>query len=460
MRHLLTPLAALFTTFSALCSEPLTLRQAAELMAAHNHRIASDRLAIEAAESARRSKIGLFIPQIELNSTFLHAQKSLSVDFNPLKPLLSNLPIPELAPLTALDWRYTIQPRTFAVFEADIVAPLFTGGKILAANRAAQLNLLSTQAAARATRLATLSELISRYFACTLSASVIDVRRAVVRTFEKHLEDVNNLIDNGLATKADKLFVEYRLSEARADLRHAELLSTTTEAALTTTIGLDSVRRATTPLFILTSLESLDHFTASARQSNPELDLARHQLSLAGVGVAAARADFFPTIAAFAGGGLTKNVTDILPRWAVGISLNFKLFNGLEREWKYLAARKENLRAERMFEWAESNIDLKTQSLYNTTTSHLIRTLSLYDSIAFARQILENRHEAFLEGLATSTELLDAATELAASQTEQLEAAYNFIVSFAQLLECAGRSESFFDYAESLNRQIIAYENY
>ena len=446
-----------FFNILTLSAEPLSLRRAAELTLEHNQQIAAEQHAVASAEQIAKSKVGLFLPKIELNSTFLHTQHATNISLDPLKSLLQIVDIPQLS---NLDLNYNLLDRNLCLLGGYAIQPIFTGGKIIAANRAARLTLAATESTATATRLATLTTLVERYFATVLSHAAVAVRQKVVAALEQHRNDVKTLIDNGLATTTDILYTEYRLAAATSELRREQLLLRTAERALATTIGIDSLTTATTPLFVVHHLERIEQLTETALKNNPELEYARNLRALANVGVAASRADFFPTIAAVAGGGFTHGVTDILPRWVVGISLSFKIFDGLQREHNHLAARSSLRRAEQLEQWAESNIVLKTESLYNATQSHLMQTLALENSITFARELLNSRRVAFAEGMTTTAELLDAVAMVAAAEIEQLKSAYNFDISLMQLLECMGVSDIFFDYSESDYRQIIEYETH
>lgn len=66
---------------------------------------------------------------------------------------------------------------------------------------------------------------------------------------------------------------------------------------------------------------------------------------------------------------------------------------------------------------------------------------------------------AFDQGVATSTDVVDATLNLARSQIEHLKAAYQFDINLAQLLEASGCSYDFFKYSNSVNKRVISYEN-
>ena len=445
-------LLALLPTYG---QQRLSLSEAANLAIENNPAIKATDHALRAAQRQRQAAIGLYLPQIAVNSGWIRTQKDIGFDLNPLKPLFSEL---NIAPLLGLDWSYTLQPRSFGFIEADITVPIFTGGKIVAANRAAKASERAaySQNIARTDKVVT--ELITRYFGSVLAANSVKVRELLLRSIEQHLSDIIALTDAGMATKADKLYVEFALEDARQQLSAARSQFAIAQRALSTTIGTATTIQTTSDIFIVATIEELDHFKSAALTNNSQLRYITEQRELAKQNVNLKRADFFPEIVAMGGGGFTRNITELLPRWAIGIGLSFKLFNGTTREYNYLAAKDIYRQAEEISISAEQNITLLVEQLYSQTITHLNRVIALNSSISFAEQYLENKRVAFAQSMASSADVIDATLLVAKSHIEQLEAAYNFDISLAQLLETAGESYRFFDYSESKNRQIIEYE--
>lgn len=452
-----TALLLLFTALfdTALAQSSLSLQEASEMMFATNSKIESTEYQTLAAKRKRQAAISLFSPTINIRSAWVHTQKDLAVDINPLKGVLSSF---DLGALLGLDWKYTIQPRNFGFIGADITMPIFTGGKIISAVRAAAISEQIATDQSKSIRQSTFTELVERYFALSLAQSAVKVRRKVVEGMTKHQSDIEQLIAQGMATKADALYIKYKLSEAEQELSTAISSLTLAHQALSSTIGVDSIAQLTTPIFFTPIIESLDYFEELAEQNNSQLSQVEHQRRLAKENVAIHRADFFPEIVAMAGGGFTRHVTDILPRWAVGVGANFTLFNGLKREYQYSAAKNTYKQVEALEKGAKSDIKLLINSLYNKVIASLNRTITLQKSIDFCTEYLQLQQSAFAEGVATSTTVIDATITLAASQIEQLESAYNFDIELAQLLEAAGISEQFFQYLDSNTKHQIVYE--
>ena len=67
-------------------------------------------------------------------------------------------------------------------------------------------------------------------------------------------------------------------------------------------------------------------------------------------------------------------------------------------------------------------------------------------TVAFAESYLDAKQRAFSEGIAPSSDVVDARMNLAKAKVERLAAAYTFDVTLAQLLALAGETEALGSY--------------
>ena len=180
----------------------------------------------------------------------------------------------------------------------------------------------------------------------------------------------------------------------------------------------------------------------------------KKELSIEGVHIQ--RSQFFPQITAMGAANIYNGgVSDILPRWAVGVGVSFKLFDGLARENKYLAAKEVAQEVEQIAIKAHDDINLLIEDLYNQLLNYHNRIISINSSIRFAEEYRQAKEIAFAEGWTTASDLIDAELNLAKARTERLEAAFNYDITLAKLLEAAGISTKFTDYIRQSNIQII-----
>ncbi len=454
----------------------LTIDEALAIATSNNPALKASEYEVRAAEQERRAAIGLRMPQINVTGAYAYLGKDIGVDFNNLKGPVNQLAgnllgsgiiptelIPSLqgliAPMLGADWFLKIQDRSLGFVGGEVTVPLFLGGKINAANRAARIGQQTAEAAGRQTRNALVSELIERYFGLALAEQVVAVRRQVADGVRRHLEDARELEQNGMIASSERLYVEFKMAEAERELANAELQLATVASALNNTLGMDETVSPVSTMFVLTHLEAVEYYKELAEVHNPLLEQVALKRRLAEEGAKVQRAEFMPQVVAMGGASFYDyQVTGILPRWAVGVGVNFKIFDGLNREYKYSAAKQTVRRVNALEQKAGEDIGVLVEKLYNQMDNYANQIVSIDSSIAFAEEYLKVKSAAFLEGMSSSSDLIDAELNLARVRTERMQAAFQYDVLLAQLLEAAGISDEFLDYMRRADARPIAFE--
>ena len=434
----------------------------------------------KAAMQERRAAIGLRMPQINVTGAYAYLGKDIGFDFNDLKgpvkegvaggltALVQNGLIPAdkiptlqglLNPMMDADWFLKVQDQSLGFVGGQVSVPIWLGGKINAANRAARINERTAEEQGNQTRNALISELVERYFGLALAMQVVEVRRQVVDGVRRHLEDAVALEKNGMIAQSERLYVEFKMAEAERELANAELQAQTIASALNSTLGQDNAWQPVTSMFIVDRVEEVAYYQDLAQDRNPLLNQVSLKRQLAEEGVRAQRADFLPQVAAIGGGSFYNyQVAGLVPRWAVGVGVNIKIFDGLNREYKYSAAKQTVRRVGALQNKAGKDISVLVEKLYNQMMNYRNQMTSIDASLAFAEEYLRMKNAAFLEGMSSSTDLIDAELNLAGVRTERLQAAYNFDLLLAQLLEAAGISDEFSAYARRADARPILFD--
>ena len=454
----------------------LSLEEALEMTLSDNPAIRAAEFNRRAAQQERRAAIGLRMPQIGITGSYAYLGKDIEIDLNNMKTPVQNLAgqilqsgmipsdyIPSISQMLsgamAASWALPLQDRSLGFVGGDVTVPLWMGGKINAANRAARINEQTARSQGIQQRNALVSELVERYYGLALARQVVVVRQQVVDGVRKHLEDAAALEAQGMISRSEKLYVEFKMSEAERDLQNAQSQVETIAAALNSTIGQTDDYQPVTAMFILERIEPLDHFRTLAAERNPLLDQVDQKRRLAYEGVRAQRSSFLPQVVAMGGMSFYDyQVSKVLPRWAVGVGVNFKLFDGLNREYKYSAAKQTVRRVEALQDKAGNDISVLVEKLYNQMENYRTQMASIEASLAFAEEYLKTKNAAFLEGMSSSTDLIDAELNLAKVKTERIEAAYRYDVSLAKLLEAAGISDEFTAYMRRQDARCITFE--
>lgn len=466
---LLATLCALSTEVSAE-EHPLTLKEAIQLMLRQHPALEAATQGVAIARHERRAAKGLYAPEVVIEGGYSHLQRPIGLNLNgaktPLKNLLSTSFTPAfeelLTPLLQSDWQLTLQQRNVAVAGIGVTVPLWMGGRIHAANRAAELQIELSQASRHAVQDRLYTELIVRYFGLALAQEATAVKSQALDVLQGHMRNAEQLEQEGMIARSERLYVAYRLSEAQRDYDSSLLQCATLSRALQTSLGIDSLNtslRPITSLFVVDSLPSISYFTRCATANNPLLRRSELAVQLSREEVRAKRAAFFPEIVALGGGVVCDyQLSGMAPRWAVGISLRFMLFDGFRRNEQYRIAKLTTTRYETLECEAHEAMRALIEEYYNKLQAARDEFYTMQKSLDFAYAYLRDQRIAFCEGIISAIVLLDAELEYAAVRLKRLEAAYHFVVALAQLLEAVGVSDTIGTYLHSIFTQSVTFQ--
>lgn len=418
----------------------------------------------KAAEQERKAAFGLRLPQITAMGTYAHLGSDIDLDFNKLKAPVSGI-LGELAgtgavppailqqagQLLGANWGIMIQNRDLGFAAGNVVMPIYMGGKINAANNAAKINERTVDQTGRQSRNALVSELVERYFGLALADQVVAVREQVLNGMRVHLRDAVAMETNGVIAKGERLYVDVKVAEAERELLKARLQRETIASALGNTLGENNNANSYRPvsmMFTLSTIEDISYFKSLAESGNPLLKQVSLKHDLAVQGVKLERSEFLPQIAVMGGGNFYNyQVSKYIPTWGVGVGVKLKIFDGLNREYKYSAAKNKVRQVESVQVKANNDISMLVEKLYNEMRTYHDQITSIDASMAFAVEYLRIKEAAFKEGMAASTDVIDAQLNLAKICTERLQSAYYYDLMLARLLEASGISDQFAEYA-------------
>lgn len=450
----------------------VTFDDALQITLESNATVRAAESGVRAAEQQRRAAIGLRVPTISVGGAYSWLGDDMAIDLNGVKsgvlkgaegllpaldPALGQAVQEILSPIAGQNWEFVLQRRSVASIGGSVTVPIFTGGRINVANRAAKIEEKMARSELQGVCNLLTSQLVERYFGVLLAHHAVSVRRQVVAGVEQHLFDAAALEQNGMIAASERLYVEYKAAEAERDLQRAMLTERTAREALINTLG-GAVVQPVTAMFVVENPEGVEYFAEAALENNTLLHQAHLQEGLAKENVRLQRADFFPQVAAMGAASFYNwQVSELLPRWAIGVGASFKIFNGLTREYKYSAAKHTLRGASSLVSKAESDIVLLVESAHAEMMNCLALLRSIESSMTFAEEYLRSKRVAFSQGMTSSAELIDAELNLAKARIERLEAAYKFDVALARLLEAAGLSEEFTDYIKRADARTITF---
>jgi outer membrane protein TolC len=471
----------------------LSFDQAFEMGLKQNHSIKQADYLKEQKKQDLKASRGINYPKIDLSANYVIMSEDLHLDLSPVRDAItplyetlsnygsfSGVPNPAggilpdaistnivrrnladgLTEIEAGEWDKLIQKNQFATVNLMASWPIFTGGKIKASKDAAKLGVEDADYVYLEKYNVYTSELVERYFGLCLARQSEQVRGEVLKVMESHLGDAEKMKNQGIIANAEYLHAKVYFSEAERELKKSQRQSKITNEALVNTLASDSVRdiKPISDLFYLEEIEPIEYFKEAASKNNPQLKQIESKKDLAHIGVKVENANFLPSVALMGTYDVwNKDLSPYVPQWVAGIGLKWTLFDGLSRERKRKSAVIKELQVEEFHQKANNDVETGIEKYYQEIQMSIEQINELNIAQEFTEEYLRVRQKAFHEGMATSTEVVDANLALVKVKIEKLQAAYYFDVSLAKLLELSGQSDKFQDY---LKRPKAKSENF
>jgi outer membrane protein TolC len=442
---------------AARAAGPLTLADAWEQVRRGNESLQASRAEIDRRVAERTATRSLSQPQIDLSAAQTWIADPITIDLDPIRSVILKLhpTVPSGAvPPFLLD----VQSHSFLKGQATAFWPLYTGGRIQAAQRAGVAGEAEAAAAHRQTENSLFNELVRRYYALQLARTVQVTRLAVLEGVEQHLRQAVRLEEEGFINRAERLHADVARAEARRERQRADRNVEIAGIALTGLLAADPAAPPPTasPLFVLTApLEDATSFIAAGTAHQPALAYLAARRAQAAEGIKAEAGRLRPEVYLFGAKELNRgDLTLLEPDWAAGIGVKFALWDRTDRPNRLRAARALERRVS--FLEADTGRQLRTliEKLHREVRSAQDQFAALDTTLALARENLRVRQTAFAEGHATSLEVVDAQLALARVETERARAAHEFVCALAALLEATGQPDRFFAYEARAEHKI------
>ena len=458
----------MFVITAAEAQQVMSFEEALQRVTQSNRAISSARYGVDAARREYSAARGLRAPQVELMGGYTLMQRDMTVDLGGAKGVvtesledliykgveqglisstIATLLGEGLAPVKDADWSYTLQRRNFGFVGTTVTLPIYLGGRINSANRVAELEVESANNRLSGVESALVTELVERYYGVILAREVVGVRSSVVEGVKQHLSDALAMESEGLLPHSAILYLEYRLSDAERDYVDAVNRLDIAEQALRTTLQMNVDIVPQEAMFIVPSIADIEYFKASALRLNPIIVETNLAQSLSVEGVAMAKSELLPEVVAMGGVSLySHNLSDIVPRWAVGVGVSLPILGGLSRQQNYKGAEYRARSVTEIVEKSKEDILLLVDREYYSLQNSALSIRACERSITFAQSYYLTALEGFREGVTSSSDLMDARIALAGARVEYLNAVYDYMLYLARLLEVAGLSGEFMDY--------------
>lgn len=436
----------LYTNATPSRAADLAFEEALAAMMRANETVQAAHSEVEQREFDARAAQGLYYPRIDVSGRWARIDDPIYLDLNPIRDAMLALH-PVVPPAAVPSFEQLVQDDTYWKAQLNLTWPLFTGGRITAANNAARAGTREANAKLRRTSESLTADLASVYFGVRLAEQVVRIRAEAGNVLDQHLFQARRLLQEGFIAKTELLHAQVAQAQGGRELKAARRDLNLAKTALANLLASDAPVGAVTPLFMVADIPPIQTFIEYARDSHPGLDQLTAVVDRAHENVRARKADYWPQVYLFGMRQLHEDDLTVLePTWAVGVGVNIDLFEGFARNNRLEAARKLEEQAGLIHRKLQRDLETLVTSKYEELMKAREQFNALETSSALVDENLRARRRAFTEGLATSLDVVDAQLSLSAVYVERLRAVYAFDTALAQLLVASGRGHEFVNY--------------
>ena len=408
-----------------------------------------------AASYTRKSAATNYLPKVSATGAYMYTSRELSLLSDEQKHTLSNIGtglsamVPNLAPMSStinsvgqgvVDALHT-DTRNAGIVAVTLTQPIYMGGKIRAYNKITQY----AEEAAGTLYDKELQDIIvdvdEAYWNLVALYSKKKLAEGYKALVDKLEGDVEKLVKEGMATKADLLSVKVKVNEAGVTLIQVNNGIELSRMNLCRICGLDmnepvevedAIDEKNQNANIMGQVDMFssksDNLVQQAESNRKELQALGLQNRIYDEKIKLARAEYLPKVALM-GGYLASNPSvfnsferKLKGMWNVGITLNVPILTWGDRSYKVKSAKAEALMHRYETEEVKEKIELQVNQCRQKLQESMERYQTTLRSVDEAEENLRYANLGMKEGVITLSNVMEAQTAWLKAKSEWVNA--------------------------------------
>ncbi|WP_305404200.1 TolC family protein [Photobacterium leiognathi] len=454
------PLAiALLAIAPSIYASPIAFSDAWHTVVTKNDGLAAKRANVEQAEHMQDAASDLYLPTVTVGANYTRLDQDVKLSPS---DLFGSMPasdseigkvINNIVKDSALNSAFTstIANRDVLTSSVRAIWPIFTGGRISAAQDIAQGKTQEAKYMLAMMQQAKFEDLSRFYFGVVLAEKVVETRKEVEAGLKRHYEHALKLQQQGQIAKVERLQAESAYDKAKVDTQKSVRDLEIAQVALTKLLQQSSTTVPTTKLFINSSLPPMSSFINKTLASYPGLHILDAKRKQADGLIDVEKGKYYPEVYLYGDYNLYESdslAAKMAPDWAVGIGVSVPLIDSSGRTGKVKAAHSMVTQVNHLRAQAEQDLSVLVEKTYREANQALEEYNGLKSSLALAKENIRLREKAFSQGLSTSLDVVDAELYLSAVKTQRLAAAYQYVMCLTRLLAISGEMNTFNNYQQ------------
>lgn len=329
-----------------------------------------------------------------------------------------------------------------------LTQPIYMGGGIIAANRMAKIGEEMAANNIEATTQSTLHSIDQAYWLVVSVHHKKQLAESYLEVVKKLDNDVQKMIAEGVATRADGLKVAVKVNEAEMSLTQAENGLALSKMLLCQLCGLPVEKDVhlededSADLMATANVENTDN--SVAMENRPELKLLDNALDLSRQSTKLVRAAFLPQVILTGGymasnpnlfNGFERKLSGV---WNVGVVVRVPLWNWMEGTYKVRASKIASSIVQLERDEISEKIELQvSQCKFKVNEANRRLTLAR-KNVENAEENLRCANVGFKEGVLQTTDVMAAQTAWLQAQSQKIDAEIDVRLSQVNLKKALG----------------------
>lgn len=328
----------------------------------------------------------------------------------------------------------------------EVTQPLFRGGAIPAALRAARWTSLLANETLRRTVQTVIFEVAQAYYDSLLAQHLYEVNRDAVASAKAHMNDVQIKRDRGVASDFDVLRaqVDVSLFEAQMIQQRNRIHLAKTQLLRAMGVSQDSEVTLSDTLAYRPMKPVLDVAVRHAYQNRPDLFQAELDLQLQQEALRISQSEYWPKVDAWVRQEWARpdphssTKVEWGDAWTAGVSATWPLFDGLRREGRVRQERSRLRKREIELADAEERtlLEVRQSILSLRDAEEFVQSQRL--NLGRAKEALRLAEVEYRQGIAETVKVTEARAALTRAQGLYYEAVYGHTVARLYLQQAMG----------------------
>nr|WP_238929742.1 TolC family outer membrane protein [Sphingopyxis terrae] len=334
---------------------------------------------------------------------------------------------------------------------SQLSVPIYQGGAVRNAVKAAEYRVEAGQSDLRATEASIFSQVVGAYMDVIRDQAIVQLNQKNVAVLKTNLQASSDRFEIGDLTRTDVAQSQARLALAEGDLRGAEANLIRSRENYVKLVG-DAPVDLQPPPALPNLPHSVEDAVAIALNNNPDIEAANQRINASRADIGAARAARMPKLSATLGGGYNNNLHSIpagntvaentTKSAAAGLSLTLPIFQGGRPSAQVRQAQSRSSQAIETYVATERDVIAQTRGAYAAWQANERVIAATEQAVGANALSLEGVRAENSVGTRSILDILNAEQEYLNAQVQLVSAKRNSYVAAFSVLAAMGKAEA------------------